>query len=144
MCSDQSGVWLLPEDAAKHLDVLFNNERQFKKDSTRDVSRHFERGDSCSSTNSFSSFVYVCVLKGALLGWKASANFRLNLAEFINMCNHLSENKNFLSTDSVISKNFQTYTGMVANPYNIRIVFDSGVLYSSRYLEEKLANVSTS
>ena len=59
MSSDQSGVWLLPEDAAKHLDVLFNNERQFKKDSTLDVSRHFEGGDNCTSTNPFSSFVYV-------------------------------------------------------------------------------------
>ena len=120
MCSDQSGVWLLPEDAAKHLDVLFNNEQQFKKDSILDVSRYFERGDSCSSTNPFSSFVYVCVLKGAPPGWKASANFRVNLDEFISMCNHLSDNKNCLSTDSVISKNFQTYTGMVANPYNIK------------------------
>ena len=89
MRGDQSGVWLLPVDAAKHLDVLFNNERQFKKDSTLDVSRHFERGASCSSTNLFSSIVYVCVLKGAPPGWKASANFRLNLAEFINMCDHI-------------------------------------------------------
>ena len=64
MSSDQSGVWLLPEDAAKYLDVQFNNERQFKKDSTLDVSRNFERGASCSSTNPFSSVVYVCVLKG--------------------------------------------------------------------------------
>ena len=64
MNSDQSGVCLLPEDAAKHLDVLFNNELQFKKDSTLDVSRDFDRGASCSSTNPFSSVVNVCVLKG--------------------------------------------------------------------------------
>ena len=79
------------------------------------------------------------MLKGARPGWKASANFQVNLAEFISMCNHLSDNENFLSTDSVISENFKTYTGMPANPYNISRAFGSGVLYSSQYLEEKLA-----
>ena len=40
-------MWLLLEDAAKHLGIPFENERQFKRDSKLDISRYFERGASC-------------------------------------------------------------------------------------------------
>ena len=133
-----SGVWLLPSDAAKHLGLPFDNERQFKRDSELDVSRHVERGAQCSSTAPYNRFDYVCVLKDAPAGWQASANACLTLAEFIHMCEHFSDDKNWTSADGVISKHFQMYTGRTCNPRNIRNAFTDGALYSSQSLQENL------
>ena len=69
-----TGIWLLPDDAARCLGVPFVNDRQFKKASELDYSRHFERGALCSEVAPFKSFVYVSVLKDAPVGWRASAN----------------------------------------------------------------------
>jgi hypothetical protein len=91
--SCNTGIWLLPDDAAKGLGVPFDNDRQFKKASELDCSRHFERGALCSAVAPFNGFTYVSVLKDAPAGWKASANTRLTLSEFINVCSHLSNKK---------------------------------------------------
>ena len=133
-----TGVWLLLDNATKHMGVPLGSERQFKRSSALDVSRHIERGARCSSVDPFCSFDYACVLKDAPAGWKASASTRLTLPEFINLCEHLSKNKIHFPVDSVISSNFQKYTGKSLNPRNIWSAFTDGVLYSSQALGEKL------
>ena len=94
---------MLPDGAARYFGVPFGNERQFRKDSELDVTRYFERGALWSTVAPFSSFVYVCVSKYAQMGWNASANTPLALAEFINVCEHLSDKNNWLSVNGVIS-----------------------------------------
>ena len=133
-----TSVWMLLDDAAKHLSVPLGSERQFKRSSALDVSGHIERGVRCSSVAPFCSFDYACVLKDAPAGWKASASTRLTLPEFINLCEHLSNNKIHFPVDSVISSNFQKYTGKSLNPRNVRCAFTDGVLYYSQALGEKL------
>ena len=91
MRAPTGGVWLLAEDAAKYLGIPFDSERHFKKISTLDMSRYFERGVNCSAVAPFSNFEYVCVLKNAPTGWKASANTRMTLPEFINLCGQLRD-----------------------------------------------------
>ena len=128
---------LLSDDAAKYLSVPFDNDRQFKKASELVCSRYFERGALCSAVVPFNGFTYVSVLKDAPVGWKTSANTRLTLSEFINMCSHLSSNKNWLSTNGVISHDVITYTGKSFNPCNIEKSFSKGLLYSAQSLLEK-------
>ena len=130
MSAPPSGVWLLPEDAAKYLGVPFDSQRQFEKTSTLNMSRYFERGADCSSAAPFSNFEYVCVLKNAPTGWKASANTPMTLPEFINLCEHLSHKQNLSSSDGIISTKFETYTGKLFNPLNVSAAFNDEVLYS--------------
>ena len=42
--SAPTGIWLLPNDAAKHLGIPFTNESQFRKKYDLDESKYFERG----------------------------------------------------------------------------------------------------
>ena len=85
---------------------------------------------SCSLVDPFSHFDYICVLKDALVGWQASANALLALAEFINMCEYLIKERNWSLANGVISEHFKTYIGQAFNPRNIRRVFINGTLYS--------------
>ena len=142
--SCNTGIWLLPDDATECLGVLFDSDRQFKKASELDCSRHFERGALCSAVAPFNGFTYVSVLKDAPVGWEASANARLTLSEFINVCSRPSNKKNWLLTEGVISRDFVTYTGKSFNPCNIEKSFSKGLLYSAQSLLEKsLAKKST-
>ena len=133
-----TGVWLLLDDAAKHLGATLGSERQFKRSSALDVSRYIERGARCSSVAPFCNLNHACVLKDAPAGWKTSASTRPTLPEFINLCKHFSNNKIHFPVDSVICSNFQKYTGKSLNPRNIWSAFTDGVLYSSQALGEKL------
>ena len=133
-----TGVWLLLDDAAKHLGVPFCSEWQFKKSSALDVSRLIERGARCSSVAPFCSFDYAFLLKDAPAGWKAFTSTQLTLPEFINLCKHLGNNKIHFPVNSVTSSNFQKYTGKSLNLRNIQSAFTDGVLYSSQALGEKL------
>ena len=63
--NESTGILLLPDDAAKYLRVNYVSDRQFKRDTKFDVTRHFERGDDCSTVTPFNRFSYVCVLKDA-------------------------------------------------------------------------------
>ena len=131
---DSTGMWLLLEDAAKHLGIPFENDRQFKRDSKLDISRYFDVGASCLTAAPFNSFIGVCVLKDAPIGWNDSANTLLTLSKFVNMCVHLSNINNWLSTANVIPGDFATYTGKSFNPCNVRLAFCDGVLYSVQSL----------
>ena len=132
-----TGIWLLLEDAANHLGVSYQSERQFRKSSELDTSRHIERGASVHATAPFSSFDYVCVLKDAPPGWSASANMRLKLPEFLRLCSHLSITATY-SPDSETALNFRRYTGRSFTPRNVMSAFDDGLLYSSQDLHDKL------
>ena len=129
--SGNTCIWLLPDDAAKLLGFLFEDEKQFKKGSELDCSRYFERGTFHSEIAPFNSFVYVSVLKVAPVGWRACANARVMLLEFINICSHLSNTKNWRSTNGVIICDFVTCTGNTFNPRNIRQAFSDKLLYFS-------------
>ena len=124
--SSASGIWLLLEDAATYLGVPYQSDRQFRKSSELDTSRHIERGASVSKAAPFSSFDYVCVLKDAPPGWCASANTRLKLPDFLRLCSHLS----ITSTSppgSEIALNFSRYTGRTFTPRNVMSAFDDRV-----------------
>ena len=130
----RTGVWLLPEDAAEYLGVGFSNDRQFIKDSELDRSRYIERGSKCSSGSPFIHFSYVCVLKDAPDGWEASSNTRLSLGKFLSMCADLSDTNNQVSPGSVVSQNFEKYSGYSYTPENVRLAFEQKILYSSDFL----------
>ena len=137
--SSATGIWLLLEDAAAYLSVPYQSDRQFRKSSELNTSRHIERGASVSAATPFSSFDYVCVLKDAPPGWRASANTRLKLPEFLRLCSHLSINlTSIFPPGSEIALNFSRYTGRTFTPRNVRAAFDDRVLYSSQFLNDKL------
>ena len=78
-----SGVWLLPSDAAKHLGLPFDNERQFKRDSELDVLRNVERCAQCSSTASIFQPFHHYIVQSLYLSVNLSTFLLFNLSVFL-------------------------------------------------------------
>ena len=79
------------------------------------------------------------MLKDAPDGWEASSNTRLSLGKFLSMCADLSDTNNQVSPGSVVSQNFEKYSGYSYTPENVRLAFEQKILYSREYLINKYA-----
>jgi hypothetical protein len=126
------GVWMVEEDAIKHLGITAAEMAVYKNLSCPS-NIHLEHGGKVAAPMPYSQFQFVYISPD---GTNAGL-FDITLRQWSMMCDYFSHNNATQSNDDdnmLFNGLFEKYTGLEATPTKITAAFESGLMKSSAKL----------